>query len=292
MPTLVGMRRRGYTPQSIRLFTDRIGVSKSDSWIDMGLLEDCLRQDLNESAPRRIAVLRPLKLIIDNFPEGQVEECTAPNHPQNPEWGSRPVALSRVLYIEQEDFMEVPTKGYFRLSPGMEVRLRYAYIVKYVGLVKNDNGEIEEIHCTYDPDTKSGTPGAESRKVKGNIHWLSSLHACKSEVRIFDRLFVEPHPDSGGKDYKDSLNPHSRRSYRPILNPPSVTPYLKSYSSLNGMATSSLTGLNQSPEDRSSIARSRYGTPGESPADLRVPMNRYKTSQIPHFCMTISSLRS
>ena len=219
MPTLVGMRRRGYTPQSIRLFTDRIGVSKSDSWIDMGLLEDCLRQDLNESAPRRIAVLRPLKLIIDNYPEGQEEECTAPNHPQNPEWGSRPVALSRVLYIEQEDFMEVPTKGYFRLSPGMEVRLRYAYIVKYVGMVKNDNGEIEEIHCTYDPDTKSGTPGAESRKVKGNIHWLSSLHACKSEVRIFDRLFVEPHPDSGGKDYKNSLNPHSKEILSSYLEP-------------------------------------------------------------------------
>ena len=219
MPTLVGMRRRGYTPQSIRLFTDRIGVSKSDSWIDMGLLEDCLRQDLNESAPRRIAVLRPLKLIIDNYPEGQEEECTAPNHPQNPEWGSRPVALSRVLYIEQEDFMEVPTKGYFRLSPGMEVRLRYAYIVKYVGMVKNDNGEIEEIHCTYDPDTKSGTPGAESRKVKGNIHWLSSLHACKSEVRIFDRLFVEPHPDSGGKDYKNSLNPHSKEILSAYLEP-------------------------------------------------------------------------
>ncbi len=219
MPTLVGMRRRGYTPQSIRLFTDRIGVSKSDSWIDMSLLEDCLRQDLNESAPRRIAVLRPLKLIIDNYPEGQEEECTAPNHPQNPEWGSRPVALSRVLYIEQEDFMEVPTKGYFRLSPGMEVRLRYAYIVKYVGMVKNDNGEIEEIHCTYDPDTKSGTPGAESRKVKGNIHWLSSLHACKSEVRIFDRLFVEPHPDSGGKDYKNSLNPHSKEILSAYLEP-------------------------------------------------------------------------
>ena len=219
MPTLVGMRRRGYTPQSIRLFTDRIGVSKSDSWIDMGLLEDCLRQDLNESAPRRIAVLRPLKLIIDNYPEGQEEECTAPNHPQNPEWGSRPIPLSRVLYIEQEDFMEVPTKGYFRLSPGMEVRLRYAYIVKYVGLVKNDAGEIEEIHCTYDPDTKSGTPGAESRKVKGNIHWLSSLHACKSEVRIFDRLFVEPHPDSGGKDYKNSLNPHSKEILSSYLEP-------------------------------------------------------------------------
>ena len=219
MPTLVGMRRRGYTPQSIRLFTDRIGVSKSDSWIDMSLLEDCLRQDLNESAPRRIAVLRPLKLIIDNYPEGQEEECTAPNHPQNPEWGSRPVALSRVLYIEQEDFMEVPTKGYFRLSPGMEVRLRYAYIVKYVGMVKNDNGEIEEIHCTYDPNTKSGTPGAESRKVKGNIHWLSSLHACKSEVRIFDRLFVEPHPDSGGKDYKNSLNPHSKEILSSYLEP-------------------------------------------------------------------------
>jgi glutaminyl-tRNA synthetase len=219
MPTLVGMRRRGYTPESIRLFADRIGVSKSDSWIDMGLLEDCLRQDLNEIAPRRIAVLRPLKLIIDNYPEGQEEECLAPNHPQKPEWGSRPIPLSRVIYIEQEDFMEIPTKGYFRLSPGMEVRLRYAYIVKYVGMVKGDNGEIEEIHCTYDPDTKSGTPGAETRKVKGNIHWLSTLHASKSEVRIFDRLFVEPHPDGSGKDYKDSLNPSSMEILSAYLEP-------------------------------------------------------------------------
>ncbi len=219
MPTLVGMRRRGYTPQSIRLFADRIGVSKSDSWIDMGLLEDCLRQDLNEIAPRRIAVLRPLRLVIDNYPEGQEEECLAPNHPQKSEWGSRPIPLSRVIYIEQEDFMEIPTKGYFRLSPGMEVRLRYAYIVKYVGMVKGDNGEIEEIHCTYDPDTKSGTPGAESRKVKGNIHWLSTLHASKSEVQIFDRLFVEPHPDANGKDYKDSLNPSSREILSAYLEP-------------------------------------------------------------------------
>ena len=219
MPTLVGMRRRGYTPQSIRLFADRIGVSKSDSWIDMGLLEDCLRQDLNEIAPRRIAVLRPLRLVIDNYPEGQEEECLAPNHPQKSEWGSRPIPLSRVIYIEQEDFMEIPTKGYFRLSPGMEVRLRYAYIVKYVGMVKGDNGEIEEIHCTYDPDTKSGTPGAETRKVKGNIHWLSTLHASKSEVQIFDRLFVEPHPDANGKDYKDSLNPSSREILSAYLEP-------------------------------------------------------------------------
>ncbi|MEK7842614.1 MAG: glutamine--tRNA ligase/YqeY domain fusion protein [Pseudomonadota bacterium] len=219
MNTLVGVRRRGYTPESIRLFAERIGVSKADSWIDMSVLEDCLRQDLNERAPRRIAVLRPLKLIIDNYPEDSEEECLAPNHPQKPEWGKRTIPLSRVIYIERDDFMEIPAKGYFRLSPGAEVRLRYAYIVKCINVVKNASGEIEEIHCTYDLDTKSGTAGAETRKVKGNIHWLSASHAHPAEVRLFDRLFSDPHPDAGGKDYKAFLNPHSKEIISAYLEP-------------------------------------------------------------------------
>ncbi len=219
MNTLAGVRRRGYTPESIRLFAERIGVSKADSWIDMSVLEDCLREDLNERAPRRIAVLKPLKLVIDNYLENAEEECFAPNHPQKPEWGKRIVPLSKVIYIERDDFMEVPTKGYFRLSPGTEVRLRYAYIVKCVSVVKNTNGDVEEIHCTYDPDTKSGTAGAETRKVKGNIHWLSAKHAHPTEVRLFDRLFSDPHPDAGGKDYKTSLNPRSKEIITAYLEP-------------------------------------------------------------------------
>ncbi len=219
MNTLVGIRRRGFTPESIRLFAERIGVSKADSWIDMSVLEDCLRQDLNERAPRRIAVLKPLKLIIDNYPEDSEEECLAPNHPQKPEWGKRAVPLSRIIYIEHDDFMEIPVKGYFRLSPGVEVRLRYAYIVKCVSVVKGVSGEIEEIHCTYDPNTKSGTAGAETRKVKGNIHWLSASHARPAEVRLFDRLFADPHPDAGGKDYKAFLNPHSKEIITAYLEP-------------------------------------------------------------------------
>jgi glutaminyl-tRNA synthetase len=208
MPTLAGLRRRGYTPESIRMFAERIGVSKADSWIDMGVLEDCLREDLNVRAQRRIVVLRPLKLIIDNYPDSLQEECFAPNHPQKPEWGKRVVPLSKTIYIEREDFMEAPVKGYFRLAPGAEVRLRYAYIVKCVKVVKKSNGEIEEIHCTYDPDTKSGSSGAKIRKVKGNIHWLSSKHAQKCEIRLYDRLFSHPHPES--RDYKARLNPHSK----------------------------------------------------------------------------------
>ena len=210
MPTLAGLRRRGYTPESIRLFAERIGVSKADSWIDMGVLEDCLREDLNVRAQRRIVVLKPLKLIIDNYPDGGEEECFAPNHPQKPEWGKRVVPLSKILYIERDDFMEIPAKGYFRLAPGAEVRLRYAYIVKCVKVVKNASDEIEEIHCTYDPDTKSGTTGAKTRKVKGNIHWLSSKHALKGEVRLYDRLFTQSHPDVSERDYKALLNTHSK----------------------------------------------------------------------------------
>ncbi len=210
LSTLAGLRRRGFTPKSIRLFIERIGVSKADSWIDMGVLEDCLREDLNECTPRRVAVLKPLKLIIDNYPDDQEEDCFAPNHPKMPEWGKRIVPLSKMLLIERDDFMEEPTKGYFRLSPGAEVRLRYAYIVKCVSVEKNAAGEIEAIHCTYDPDTKSGTEGATKRKVKGNIHWLSVKHAQQAEVRLYDRLFSDPYPDSGDEDYKASLNPDSK----------------------------------------------------------------------------------
>ncbi|MBL8498385.1 glutamine--tRNA ligase/YqeY domain fusion protein [Nitrosomonas sp. JL21] len=211
LSTLAGVRRRGFTPRAIRLFVERIGISKADSWIDMSVLEDCLREDLNEHAPRRIAVLKPLKLIIDNYPENRHEDCFAPNHPQKPEWGKRILPFSRTLYIERDDFMETPVKGYFRLSPGAEVRLRYAFIVKCVSIEKNSHGDIEAIHCTYDPDTKSGTAGAESRKVKGNIHWLSAQYAHEAEVRLYDRLFTDPYPDSGDKDYKTSLNPDSKK---------------------------------------------------------------------------------
>ncbi len=219
LSTLAGVRRRGYTPKSIRQFIERIGVSKADSWIDVSVLEDCLREDLNESAPRRIAILRPLKLIIDNYPEDQEEDCFAPNHPKNPDWGKRIVPLSKILYIERDDFMEVPTKGYFRLAPGVEVRLRYGYIVKCVGVDKNLTGEIEAIHCTYDPETKSGTEGATNRKVKGNIHWLSTKHAKSAEVRLYDRLFSDPYPDSSEKDYKALLNPASKEIITAYIEP-------------------------------------------------------------------------
>ncbi|MDE2365451.1 MAG: glutamine--tRNA ligase/YqeY domain fusion protein [Betaproteobacteria bacterium] len=219
MNTLAGVRRRGYTPESIRLFAERIGVSKADSWIDMGVLEDCLREDLNERAHRRLAILEPLKVIIDNYPENGVEDCVAPNHPQKPEWGTRTIPLSKTIYIERGDFMETPSKGYFRLSPGAEVRLRYAYIIKCTDVVKNATGEIIAIHCTYDPGSKSGTEGADKRKVKGNIHWLSAAHAQQAEVRLYDRLFAHAHPDAGGQDYKSFLNPHSKKVITAFVEP-------------------------------------------------------------------------
>jgi len=219
LSTLAGVRRRGFTPRSIRLFAERIGISKADSWIDMGVLEDCLREDLNENAPRRIAILKPVKLIIDNYPENQHEDCFAPNHPQKPEWGKRTIPFSKILYIERDDFMEVPAKGYFRLAPGVEVRLRYAFIVKCVQVDKNAQGDIEAIRCIYDPDTKSGTPGAENRKVKGNIHWLSVEYAQAAEIRLYDRLFTDPYPDSGNKDYKTSLNSNSKQIITAYVEP-------------------------------------------------------------------------
>ena len=194
MPTLVGLRRRGYTPETIRLFAERIGVSKAHQWIDIGMLEDCLREDLNVRAERRIAVLDPIKLVIDNYPADREEECFAPNHPQKPELGRRSLPFAGQLWIEREDYEEVPPKGYFRLSPGAEVRLRYGYIVKCLGAERDAQGNVVTVHCTYDPDTRSGTPGAERRKVKGNLHWLAVHSARPAEVRLYDRLFVVPQP--------------------------------------------------------------------------------------------------
>jgi len=194
MPTLVGARRRGFTAEGFRLFAERIGVSKSDSWIDMSVLEDCMREDLNARAERRIAVLDPVRLLIDNYPEGEAEDCFAPNHPQRPELGRRALPFSRELWIEREDFQEHPEKGFFRLSPGAEARLRYAYIVKCVGVDKDASDNVVTVHCTYDASTKSGTAGADARKVKGNLHWLSAAHAKTAEVRLYARLFNVPFP--------------------------------------------------------------------------------------------------
>ncbi|MBI2618948.1 MAG: glutamine--tRNA ligase/YqeY domain fusion protein [Ignavibacteriales bacterium] len=207
MPTISGLRRRGYTPESIRTFADRIGVSRSESTVDVAVLEDCLRDDLNKRAPRVMAVLRPLKVVIENYPDGKVEELSAVNNPEDETMGKRTVPFSRVLYIEHDDFREDPPKKYFRLSPGAEVRLRYAYIIKCVGVVKDQqSGGVVELRCTYDPQTKSGS--AENiRKVKGTIHWVSAAHATDAEVRLYDRLFNVSEP--GGENWKDSINPSS-----------------------------------------------------------------------------------
>ncbi len=219
LPTLAGARRRGYTPEGFRAFAERIGVAKADSWIDYGVLEDCMRDDLNEKALRRIAVLDPLRLVIDNYPEGEEEDCFAPNHPQQPDLGKRAVPFSRELWIEREDFMEAPAKGYFRLFPGNSVRLRYGFVVKCTACDKDAAGNVTAVHCEYSPDSKSGTPGADTYKVKGNIHWLSAKHACAAEVRLFDRLFREPNPGAGDRDYLDDLNADSKRVITARLEP-------------------------------------------------------------------------
>ena len=209
MPTLMGLRRRGYTPESIRAFCERIGVGRSDSWIDMSILEECVRADLNETAPRAMAVLRPIKLVIDNWPEGHFEEIVASNHPQKPELGTRAIQFSRELWIEKDDFMEDPPKGFHRLVIGGEVKLRFGYIVKCTGIVKDGQDNILELHCEYDPASREGIHTSDGRKVKGVIHWVSAAHAINAEVRLFDRLFSDPNPDKGGSDYKQFLNPLS-----------------------------------------------------------------------------------
>ena len=210
MPTLAGLRRRGYTPQSIRTFCERIGLAKRNSTVDYAMLEHCIREELNRTAPRVMAVLRPLRVIIDNYPQDQVESLNAINNPEDASAGTRQVPFSRVVYIEREDFREDPPRKFFRLAPGREVRLRYAYIIKCVSVVKDDTGEITEIHCTYDPDTRSGGPAA-SRKVKATIHWVSAEQAVTAEVRLYDHLFTKPDPDNveDGQAFTDYLNPHS-----------------------------------------------------------------------------------
>ena len=210
MPTIVGIRRRGFTPESITLFAERIGVAKADSWIDMSTLESSLRDDLDPKAPRVVAVLNPLKLIIDNFPENERAECSAPVHPHHPERGVRHFPFTRELWIEQEDFMEEPVKGYFRLFPGNKVRLRYGFVVECTGCDKDANGNVIAVHCHYFADSKSGTEGSANYKVKGNIHWVSVPHAVQAEIRLYDRLFSDPHPDAGGKDFKLALNADSK----------------------------------------------------------------------------------
>ena len=219
LPTLVGARRRGFTAEGFRRFADMIGVAKSDSWIDMSVLEGCMRDHLNETALRRIAVLDPVRLVIDNYPEDQEEMCEAPNHPQQPDWGRREIPFAKELWIEREDFTEHPPKGYFRLFPGNTVRLRYGYVVKCTGCVKDEAGNIKFVHCIYLPDTKSGTPGADSVKVKGNIHWVSAKHAYQAEVRLYDRLFSAEAPGAGGRDFIDDLNPDSKRIIAAQLEP-------------------------------------------------------------------------
>jgi glutaminyl-tRNA synthetase len=237
MPTIVGIRRRGYTPESIRLFCERAGVTKADSWIDMGSLEGALRDDLDEKAPRAIAVLRPLKLIIDNFPANETVECSAPVHPHHPDRGNRSFPITKELWIEADDFMETPSKGYFRLYPGNKVRLRYGYVVECTGCDKDDNGNVMAVHCNYFADSKSGTEGSANYKVKGNIHWVSVQHAVEAEVRLYDQLFTDPMPDSGGKDFKQALNPHSKEV---------VTAYLEA-----GMS-------NAQPDDKFQFERHGY----------------------------------
>jgi glutaminyl-tRNA synthetase len=211
MPTISGMRRRGYTPEALRNFCGRIGVSKTNGVTELSLLEYFVREDLNRRVSRVMAVLRPLRVVIDNYPEDQVEHMQAVNNPEDESAGSRAVPFSRVLYIEQEDFREDPPKQYFRLSPGREVRLRYGYFVTCTSVVKNDKGEVIEVHCTYDPATRGGNSPPDGRKVKSTIHWVSAVHAIDAEVRIYETLFTKENPNEvpEGGEFTDNLNPNS-----------------------------------------------------------------------------------
>jgi glutaminyl-tRNA synthetase len=211
MPTISGLRRRGYTAESIRNFCDRIGVAKADSMVDIALLEYCIREHLNKIAPRVMGVLRPLKVIIDNYPEDQVEELDAINNPEDPDMGTRKIPFSRELYIEQDDFMEEPPKKFFRLAPGREVRLRYAYFITCVDVVKDPaTGDVTELHCTYDPQTRGGD-APDGRRAKGTLHWVSASHAVQAEVRLYEHLFLKENPNEveDGKDFTDYINPNS-----------------------------------------------------------------------------------
>lgn len=244
MPTISGLRRRGYTPESIRNFSDRIGVTKVDGVIDVSLLEYSVREHLNKTAQRVMGVLNPLKVIITNYPESGFEELDAVNNPEDLEMGTRKVPFSRELYIEQEDFMEDPPKKFFRLSPGTEVRLRYAYFITCIDVVKNENGEIKELFCTYDPASKGGN-SPDGRKVKSTLHWVSAKHAVKSEVRLYDRLFVDENPD-GHKDvdFKEFMNPDSLK----VLTECYVEPFVKDSKPLDHFQFERLGYFNLDPD--------------------------------------------
>lgn len=223
MPTISGMRRRGYSPEAIRQFCRRIGINKFNSTIDIALLEHCIREDLNKTSNRVMAVLRPLKVVIDNYPENKVEWMDAVNNPENPDAGARQVPFSKILYIEQEDFMENPPKGFFRLVPGREVRLRYAYFVTCTDVVKDDDGRVVELHCKYDPATQGGN-APDGRKVKSTLHWVSASHAISAEVRLYDHLFTKERPDEAadGKDFRSNLNPQSLQILSDCMAEPSL----------------------------------------------------------------------
>jgi glutaminyl-tRNA synthetase len=223
MPTLCGMRRRGFPSEAILEFIDRVGIAKTESIVDVSLLEYCVREQLNRTSLRVMGVLDPLKMVLTNYPENQVEELEAVNNPEDPASGSRKVPFSRVLYIEQEDFREVPPPKYFRLAPGREVRLRYGYFIKCNEVVKNEKGEIVELHCTYDPETRGGY-APDGRKVQGTLHWVSADHSLQAEIRLYDRLFTRPDPNDPeeGKTHLDYINPNSLR----ILSNSRVEPSL------------------------------------------------------------------
>jgi len=210
MPSIHGMRRRGYTPAALRDFCNRLGVTKNDTRIDMAVLENCLREDLDQRTPRVMAVLRPLKVVIENYPADQVEQLPAQNHPQDPGMGTRLLPFSREIYIEREDFMEDPPKKFYRLAPDREVRLRYAYFITCREVIRDRHNEIVELRCTYDPQTRGGN-APDGRKVKGTIHWVSARHGVQGEVRLYDRLFTVPNPDKGGDDWEQYLNPDSEQ---------------------------------------------------------------------------------
>jgi glutaminyl-tRNA synthetase len=210
------------------LFCERIGVAKADSWIDMSTLEGALRDDLDAKAPRAIAVLKPLKLVIENMAPGASEICSAPRHPHHPDWGRREFPFTRELWIEADDFMIEPVKGFFRLyppigdQPGSRVRLRYGFVIECTGFELDASGEVKQVLARYFPDSKSGTPGSDNYKVKGNIHWVSAQHALVAEVRLYEHLFTDPHPDSGEKNFLDHLNPHSKEVITAYLEPSMV----------------------------------------------------------------------
>jgi glutaminyl-tRNA synthetase len=223
MPTLAGIRRRGFTPEALRNFCAAIGVSKTTGIVELGLLEHHVREDLNKRALRVMAVLRPLKVVIDNYPESQTEELDAVNNPEDASAGTRKVPFSKVLYIEQDDFREDPPKQYFRLSPGREVRLRYGYFLTCTSVVKNEAGEVMEVHCTYDPATRGGN-APDGRKVKATIHWVSAQHSVSAEVRLYDNLFTKENPNDApeGQDFTANLNPHSLETLHDAKLEPSL----------------------------------------------------------------------